>query len=230
MKIIGQKDAVYETRTKVRNVIKAIQKKQSKPEHVRKYHGAKGVLQAILNEEKKTPGHWTKNTFSKFLSKFAPTKSNTLVDVDGKTQKAVEQLVLGTWVTKFVGHGADSVGLKHNNIQITKVQRIENPDVYKKYRTGIEFACETGLSEDYKKITALSGQLEIMTKQQNQAILEGSLIPDINEYFLFHGTKGEYVDHLVLQGMDPRVGGNGLFGKGLYLAESSTKADQYAGM
>jgi hypothetical protein len=46
---------------------------------------------------------------------------------------------------------------------------------------------------------------------------------------LFHGTKPDVVDGVVNQGLDSRLGGKGLFGSGIYLAESSTKADQYAG-
>ena len=41
--------------------------------------------------------------------------------------------------------------------------------------------------------------------------------------------KAETKEHIVLQGIDSRMVGNGLFGHGFYLAESSTKADQYTG-
>jgi hypothetical protein len=55
-------------------------------------------------------------------------------------------------------------------------------------------------------------------------------MPELNECFLFHGTSVEKKDALINQGIDPRLGSHeALFGQGCYFAESSTKADQYAG-
>ena len=62
-------------------------------------------------------------------------------------------------------------------------------------------------------------------------MLERELVAEINEHYLFHGTKADTVDVILLQGVDNRVGGDHLlFGRGAYFAESSTKADQYPGM
>ena len=46
---------------------------------------------------------------------------------------------------------------------------------------------------------------------------------------LLHGTKKDYVDVISNQGLDSRVANSVYFGSGVYCAESSTKADQYAG-
>jgi hypothetical protein len=52
----------------------------------------------------------------------------------------------------------------------------------------------------------------------------------INEHYLFHGTKAEYVNIIARDGMDNRFGSQrALLGPGLYTAESCTKADQYTG-
>ena len=50
-----------------------------------------------------------------------------------------------------------------------------------------------------------------------------------NEAYLFHGTKSDHVKHILEQGFDLSKSKNGLYGKAIYLAESSEKADQYAG-
>ena len=50
----------------------------------------------------------------------------------------------------------------------------------------------------------------------------------INEFYLLHGTKAQYVNTIVARGLDHRIC-RGIFGSGVYFAESSTKADQYAG-
>jgi len=61
--------------------------------------------------------------------------------------------------------------------------------------------------------------------------LKGYLVGDINECYLFHGTKSDFIDIIEQKGFDFRIGGdNAMFGKGVYFAESPTKADQYVGM
>ena len=54
-------------------------------------------------------------------------------------------------------------------------------------------------------------------------------MPEINEYFLLHGTKQDTVDVIANQGLDSRLSTSVYFGNGIYYAESSTKSDQYAG-
>ena len=55
------------------------------------------------------------------------------------------------------------------------------------------------------------------------------LLPEVNEGYFFHGTKPEVVDNVICQGLDIRMAGPYLLGRALYLAGSSTKADQYTG-
>ena len=51
----------------------------------------------------------------------------------------------------------------------------------------------------------------------------------VNEHYLFHGTKPEVLNKICNQGLDFRVAKNTMLGPGVYSAESSTKADQYTG-
>ena len=50
-----------------------------------------------------------------------------------------------------------------------------------------------------------------------------------NEAYLFHGTKIDCVKHILKKGFDLSKSKEGFYGKAIYLAESSEKADQYAG-
>lgn len=59
--------------------------------------------------------------------------------------------------------------------------------------------------------------------------LNKSLIGEINEYYLFHGTKQSGLQAIENNGLDSRLSNSAMFGQGVYFAESSTKADQYAG-
>jgi len=57
------------------------------------------------------------------------------------------------------------------------------------------------------------------------------VVSEINEYYLFHGTKADTIDNILHEGVDCRLGGDHLlFGRGAYFAETTTKADQYPGM
>jgi len=61
-------------------------------------------------------------------------------------------------------------------------------------------------------------------------VLNENLEAEINEYYLIHGTNEVYVKSIEMQGIDSRFAGDKtMFGRGAYYAESSTKADQYAG-
>jgi len=60
--------------------------------------------------------------------------------------------------------------------------------------------------------------------------LEEDIVPEVNEFVFLHGTKKDFVDVIMDQGLDSRISASVYFGSGVYCAESSTKADQYAGM
>jgi hypothetical protein len=233
VRFLGEKHSVNTAREKVRDIMKEMRKKQEDPEYVRKYHGPKKFLEAMLNDKskEKVPSHWTKNTgnFSKLLAKFMPSQGNVLVPVDARMLAAITKLVTGTWKAAMAGHGADAVGLSHSMIQVKNVQRIENPKVYRGYRTQLSLACEEALKADYPSVTTLDDKSEILTTALAIPELEAIRMPELNEYFLFHGTKKELVENIVVQGAETRFSSTGLFGSGLYLSESSTKADQYAG-
>ena len=51
----------------------------------------------------------------------------------------------------------------------------------------------------------------------------------VNEHYLFHGTKRSALTKIYGQGLDFRVANKSMLGSGVYAAESSTKADQYTG-
>lgn len=62
------------------------------------------------------------------------------------------------------------------------------------------------------------------------AQLDKNLVSEINEYYLLHGTKPDLIAGIVHDGLDFRMSSDEpMFGRGAYCAESSTKADQYAG-
>ena len=153
------------------------------------------------------------------------------VPVDMFTFNAVKQVVQETWKTKFVGHGRDAQGLGgYSRINVKKVERIENSEIFEKYyQKRQEFfhkAVKVGAFKTLESVKDAKGGIE--TEPTLSGILTKDLYPEINEHYLFHGTRD--VRTIINQGLDTRLAGSGaMFGPGIYFAESSTKADQYAG-
>ena len=54
-------------------------------------------------------------------------------------------------------------------------------------------------------------------------------LQEINEHYLFHGTKPDIVDKIIHEGLDSRLTNKAMLGRGVYCAEDPTKSDQYAG-
>lgn len=160
-----------------------------------------------------------------------------LLDVDSTTYKAVEKLVQSTWQSKKLGHGHDAEGLSdlhYTSVKVLKVQRLENIDLYENYchfRAGL--FNKAGVIGVFEKLSSISqGSKDIFTTNclEEDSVLKKELYPEINEHFLFHGTKPDTYKKILSQGLDFRMAREyGMFGQGVYLAESSTKADQYTG-
>ena len=75
-----------------------------------------------------------------------------------------------------------------------------------------------------------AGQVHPRTPVDTSALLSRGLPEldiDANEVLLFHGTKHDLAPTIVSHGFDERVAGDGLFGAGIYFAESVTKSDKY---
>ncbi|XP_021352075.1 uncharacterized protein LOC110449500 isoform X2 [Mizuhopecten yessoensis] len=185
-----------------------------------------------------SPPYWTKfkaNTPLTVLSKNSrAVKRWSVVPVDASTKKAIESLVQTTWDNKLVGQGRDAVNLRHKRIKVDKVERIENIDVYNRYATKRQEQFRMLAEEGATALRSLEN-IRVQTKgaidtsPTNGAILYDDIFPEINEHYLFHGTKPEIVQTVIQQGLDCRMSDEkAMFGMGIYGAETSTKADQYA--
>lgn len=193
----------------------------------------------IANEDPQSPPNWKNlepNTELRVLFRKNPPKRRFYrVDVDKTTEKAVTTLVKKTWKKEHVGKGKDAVNLTHTNIRVKKVERIENLELFNKYAQKRQEYFRMLADERQQKFLSLDElkvkqQGMILTKQHLPDILKQDIFPEINEHFLFHGTKPDFIQTTIRSGLDSRLGNaNGLFGSGIYTAESSTKADQYTG-
>ena len=184
--------------------------------------------------EPRSPSYWTVFHSKKTLKDWHVDSEEIkpcAVPVDYDTFRAVQQVVMETWKTKFVGHGRDAQGLGgYSRISVGKVERIENSEIFEKYyQKRQELFHKAVKVGTFKRLESLPDSTScVETEPTLSDILKKDLYSEINEHYLFHGTRD--VKTIINQGLDARLAGSGaMFGPGIYFAESSTKADQYTG-
>ncbi|XP_061164307.1 uncharacterized protein LOC133173334 [Saccostrea echinata] len=151
--------------------------------------------------------------------------------VDSDTFKAISEMVEQTWDQTLVGHGADARSLSHQGIKVTNIERVESIELFSHYSQQreriIRQMLRSGLNS-YPRIETVTQKGGLLTTLKMPKLLNTSLYLDINEHYLFHGTKSSFIENITKKGIDPRKSSDRLlFGQGIYCGESSTKADQY---
>lgn len=117
--------------------------------------------------------------------------------------------------------GVDGDGTGTASASVTKVLRIENGTLWKNYWEKKNKMIAAGKSSPMQRLTAKNMELAKLFPRVQ-------LNEDINELFLFHGTKELAAQSIAEFGFDPKLG-KGLYGAGCYCADYSCKAMQYAG-
>eukprot|EP00026_Physarum_polycephalum_P004369 Phypoly_transcript_04387.p1 GENE.Phypoly_transcript_04387~~Phypoly_transcript_04387.p1 ORF type:complete len:576 (+),score=82.20 Phypoly_transcript_04387:125-1852(+) len=158
----------------------------------------------------------------------------TSIDVTKNTIHEVQKLFDETCVEDYIGQGRDSRGLSHAGLQVVKVERIENEFLWKIYSAKKHFIQLSSNSvgefwekhpSQQKSSTPLVTEVVTLTGKLWE---KHSLDKGLNELYLFHGTKHNYVEAIKSTGFDERVSSSaGLFGTGIYFAENSSKSDEY---
>ena len=150
------------------------------------------------------------------------------VEVDKRTGDSIRRLVQNT--TSNIGLGRDGRNLHHSNLIIRRIERIENLDLFVKYLYKRQEFIKK-LASPQHTFTPLHQTREtnvrILTSSRIDRWMTSDIYEEINECYLFHGTKREFVENIKTKGLKP--GERGMFGSGIYTAENSTKSDQYAG-
>ena len=216
---MGAKQAVTKTAAVMAQKVQVI---DERPEFVRQTRSQAAYLQHIAERPVEIPGHW------KSVRTLQDERA-VKMPVDVAVVKVVEDVVQQTWRRDVVGWGVDAINLTHKTIEVTKVEQIENPHLYRSYEHARKELCAYAAKGGFPKVTSDLGQKDVLTSTLGISVLDEQLIPEINEHFLFHGAPQEYIESIIKQGIDFRLFNEGMFGKGTYFAESSTKADQYAG-
>lgn len=161
-------------------------------------------MDAKAKETIYAPGHW--KNFNKRdvpLTEFIDAKDEKykLVDVSKAETADITKLFTDSWT--------------NCTVQVTKVQRVEHPELYQKFATRRQLF--------YSK--AAKGKIQILNPPPKTTTFQIQNVDrycrkEINECLLFHGTRN--VSAILDSGLDFRVGGNGKFGKGIYMAECAS--------
>ncbi|KAH9494573.1 hypothetical protein Btru_019888 [Bulinus truncatus] len=154
-----------------------------------------------------------------------------LVDVYKRTRDCIERLIKSTSFQSVIGQGNNAGDLVFNEIDIVDIKRVQNMKLFGKYQTArrelLRKTAESNkLCQDIDTITNSTGG--VLTTKHLCDFMKQELITEINEHYLFHGTREDLVETLTNRGLDYRVSSPKCrFGKGIYMAESFSKADSY---
>jgi len=243
----GAKESVYKAHSEILEILlqNPAKEKRKKRNHV--IRGTVEFAKCMSVEDPMVPTYWKSykddlslgdliSNFKKFVK--GEEFDKIQLDNHSRTYSTIVKLVNETFDVSKKGQGKDAVGLDklwYNKLWVTKIQRIENPLLWKEYANERQ--------KMFLKLTRTNrghwnsiGQLRnstgpLKTEKYLSKSMSSDLHSDINECFLFHGTKKDTVKTICNGGLDLRVGGqNAMFGPGIYGAEMASKADQYTGI
>jgi hypothetical protein len=148
------------------------------------------------------PWYWQMTVFGSFS-----TIAMREVIMEQTMKGRIQDVITKSCITSTLGQGRDQrVTQKYSKLEVLKVVRIENPVLWKRY-------C---LTKDEIKIQGTVGK-KIKVASWDKWMQKSVLDSDVNELYLFHGTKPEYIKLIKSQGFDERVCQlDGLFGAGIY--------------
>eukprot|EP00932_Pfiesteria_piscicida_P016606 SRR837773.3522.p1 GENE.SRR837773.3522~~SRR837773.3522.p1 ORF type:complete len:268 (+),score=91.01 SRR837773.3522:99-806(+) len=146
-----------------------------------------------------------------------------LVQTSNKVRLAVQELMNSTWkevVTR--DRKALSGGGSVDHFEVVQVNRNENTRLFADYAKRRQ-----AVAKKFSKEDVLTN---VLTANANFAEL-GPTVDGCNEFFMFHGTKPSSCKSIIDNDFILKLAGSRrgtLYGPGLYFAESSSKADEYA--
>ncbi|EKX31416.1 hypothetical protein GUITHDRAFT_122390 [Guillardia theta CCMP2712] len=142
--------------------------------------------------------------------------------LDSFREKRSESILKKSQSVTPAAQGRDNKGLKYKGYEVERVFRVEHAGLWSAY------ALER---RSIGQLMLQQGNRHPKTKVSTwRDWMKSSLLQDktSNEVFLFHGTKHDMAEAILKSGLDERVCSlEGLFGAGVYLAENSSKSDEY---
>ncbi|KAK7097063.1 uncharacterized protein [Littorina saxatilis] len=230
LRLCGQKDSVHELLSMIRDKMFNHVQQQSKKESQRSDKLELPRYWKLCQKEKSGTV-----SYEKALDRWRKQVPG-LIPVSAEETKAVLKLVESTWEANKAGAGKDARNLAHTSLQVTKVERLENPELWRDYchkRANLLSKLQSrhatkAQCTPVENLPNSRGPLQTTANIARKSPLSRDIHPEVNEHYLFHGTKTATLLKIYEQGLDFRVASaKTMLGRGVYAAESSTKADQY---
>lgn len=186
--------------------------------HKRKLHSSAAVGAATVPY----PSYWIQceTTDSAEFNQLHPMPSGEL----GKFQRLVDCTYSDVTTRDRAAHNGGN-WMVPRNFKLISVHRNEHSKLWRKYcirKAELIREKETGV--DYQLFTDIKSNVW-------ESFDADSLASEVNEWYLFHGTSAAAAINICQTDFKMRLAGSNtgtLYGKGTYLAESITKADEYA--
>ncbi|EKX32232.1 hypothetical protein GUITHDRAFT_82501 [Guillardia theta CCMP2712] len=155
-------------------------------------------------------------------SQSSGTSADIKVDLTSEWKDRIQELMTSTCKSQYLGQGRNNKGLKYKGYEVERVFRIEHAGLWSAYalerRSIGQLMLQQGNRHPKTKVSTCRDWMKSSLLQDKTS----------NEAFLFHGTKHDMADAILKSGLDERVCSlEGLFGAGVYLAENSSKSDEY---
>ncbi|CAF3833579.1 unnamed protein product [Rotaria sp. Silwood1] len=187
------------------------------PSHLREFSHPHNDVQSemhqnILRTKHHTPIYWGKKAFTESYHEINVNAGSTEFEI-------ISDLLNGT-----IEHHGNKYGTIYGQdpgqFVVTSITRIHNKTLWEEYCFKKERIIE---ANGHKLATCESSKY-----LQGRPLLMPLLDTSANEYWLFHGCDPKTLPTLLKKGYDCRVSSvDGMFGGGFYLAENSSKSNQY---
>eukprot|EP00039_Didymoeca_costata_P007564 m.101228 g.101228 ORF g.101228 m.101228 type:complete len:1595 (+) comp13736_c2_seq2:1510-6294(+) len=152
-------------------------------------------------------------------------KKMNKIDVTKEMKDKMQQVIDGTVNRAALGNGKDQIQrATYSRLQVVKVERIENRNLFLRYSTR-----KLWLKDEAAKIkTTLAIQPTNLRVKSYERWMRDTLESQLNEVYLFHGTKPDVAAVIVETGFEEKVASlSGMYGAGIYFADQANKSDQY---
>eukprot|EP00927_Polykrikos_kofoidii_P055929 TRINITY_DN50112_c0_g1_i1.p1 TRINITY_DN50112_c0_g1~~TRINITY_DN50112_c0_g1_i1.p1 ORF type:complete len:746 (+),score=94.19 TRINITY_DN50112_c0_g1_i1:55-2238(+) len=125
-----------------------------------------------------------------------------------------------------VGRDAKKYDKPYNDLELYGAWRVEHRDLWDLYDGRRKMIGRN--VRQLRAAGASENRIQFKTQEASEGLPGGELQPTSNEIFLLHGSRPESVLSIIANGLSERLSSlNGLFGAAIYLAEDSSKIDQY---
>jgi cysteine-rich repeat protein len=152
---------------------------------------------------------------------------DAVIDRTADLMTSVQDALDSTCKTEHIGRGVDAAAGpgSYTRLEVVRVEQVRSAELWE--------AHEFSASSMHKRLTraevAAPKLVGVATDTCAAGLaLETPLAVAVNEHILFHGTTPNLVPIVAKTGFEPRVAQQGMFGTGVYFAENSSKADEYA--